>query len=377
MGGHIEQVSKGRWKVVVEAGRDPSTGKRKRIVRYVEGRKSDAEDLLAELTVEAKRGTYIEPNKITFGQWIDEWLETYKKIEVSITSFDRYRSLVENHIKPALGAIYLQQLRTEHIQRLYQELIEKGYSSRTIRLLHSVLHSSLEQAVKNKLISFNPSMGVSLPKLPKYKARVLTVEEQQKLMESLKGERLKAAFLVLLFTGIRRGELLALKWSDINFKNKTITINKNLIRTRGQSKNKLMIKSTKTEDIRILPMSNIVWEALKEHQEKMQIEGNYGTDKPVFCTRNGNYILPDKLNEKYKRILEKAGLEPNENLHALRHSFATRLLESGVNIKVVQELLGHAQISTTADIYSHVLPEIKREAIKKLEEYFGHQNGTT
>lgn len=376
MGGHIEQVSKGRWKVVVEAGRDPSTGKRKRIVRYVEGRKSDAEDLLAELTVEAKRGTYIEPNKITLGEWIDEWLETYKKIEVSVTSFDRYRSLAENHIKPALGAIYLQQLRTEHIQKLYKELKEKGYSSSTIRLLHTVLHSSLERAVKNKLIFFNPSAEVSLPKLQKYKARVLTVEEQQKFIEALEGDRLKAAFLILLFTGIRRGELLALKWEDINFKDKTMTISKNLVRSRGQGKNKLIIKSTKTENIRIIPLSDIVLEALKEHQEKMQAEGKYGTDKPVFCTRNGNYIFPDRLNEKYERILKKAGLEPDENIHALRHTFATRALQAGVNLKIIQKLLGHARLSTTADRYSHVFLEMEREAIQKMEEYYGHQNGT-
>lgn len=376
MGGHIEEIRKGYYKVVVEAGRDPETGKRKRIVKYVKGRKNEAEELLAELIVETKKGMYTVPNKITVEEWINRWLETYKKIEVSVTTWAKYYATFNSYIKPALGTIQLQQLRSEHIQQLYQKLVDYGYSYSTVYMVHVVLNGALKQALKNKLIYFNPMEGVTLPKKPKHRAKVLTFEEQQKFMKVLKGERLGPAFLVLLFTGIRRGELLALTWQDIDFDKKIITVNKSVVVVSNTGKIELIIKSTKTGDIRFIPMSDTVFKALKEHQERMILEGNYGIDKPVFCTRNGNYIYPANLNTKYKELLKLAGITENYNLHVLRHTFATRLLESGVSIKIVQKLLGHVRMSTTADIYSHVLFEVQKDAIQKLEEYIWHQNGT-
>ncbi|HGU6173228.1 TPA: tyrosine-type recombinase/integrase [Escherichia coli] len=368
MSGHIEQIRKGYFRVVVEAGRDPATGKRKRIVRYVEGRKADAEELLAKLQVDYREGSYVEPNKITVGEWIETWLNTYKKMDLRQNTWEIYKINFETHIKSALGAMYLQQLRAEHIQNLYQQKLEEGKSPATIHKIHDIIRGALKQAVKNKLILHNPAEAVVLPKRKQKEIKVLTKEQQEKFLKVLEEDRLGAAFLTLLMTGIRRSELLALTWEDIDFQKKTITITKGLVYTKEKG---LVVEEPKTEKSkRTIPIPNMLLQYLRRHQIKMLEEGNYAKDKPVFCSQNGTYINPRNLNRKYYELCKKAEIE-DVNLHALRHTFATMLLEAGVNLKVVQELLGHTRISTTADIYSHVAPEIKRNAVQKIEKILG------
>jgi integrase len=368
MGGHIEQIKKGYFRVVVEAGRDPATGKRKRIVRYVEGRKSDAEELLIKLQVDYKEGNYVEPSKITVAEWIETWLNTYKKMDLRQNTWEIYKINFETHIKPAFGAMYLQQLRPEHIQEFYQEKLEEGKSPATIHKLHDIIRGSLKQAVKNKVIIYNPAEVVILPKRNKKEISILEKEQRDKFIKILEEDRLGVAFLTLLMTGIRRGELLALTWEDIDFQKKTISITKGLVYSTEKG---LIIRSPKTEKSkRTIPISDTLLQYLRRHQTRMLEEGNYSKNKPIFCTSNGTYIHPRNLNRKYYELRKKAGIE-KVNLHALRHTFATMLLEAGVNLKVVQELLGHTRISTTADIYSHVAPEIKREAVEKLENILG------
>lgn len=366
MSGHIEQIRKGYFRVVVEAGRDPATGKRKRIVRYVEGRKADAEELLAKLQVDYKEGSYVEPNKITVGEWLDTWLNQYKKIDLRPSTWESYEVIIRNHLKPTIGALYLQDLRPEHLQKLYNDKINEGKSSQTVHHIHKVIHSALDQAVKNKLITHNVSEATTLPKIKRREIKVLTIEEQEKFLEVIKEDRLGPAFLTLLSTGIRRGELLALTWQDIDFEKGTVFIRRNMVWTKEGP----VFQEPKTEKSkRVIPLSTTLLEVLKKHRENMFKEGHYGADKAVFCSTTGTYIIPRNFNRKYKELCKKAGI--NVNLHALRHTFATRLLEAGENLKVVQELLGHAKVSTTADIYSHVAPEVKKEAIQKIEKILG------
>jgi integrase len=363
MSGHIEQIRKGYFRVVVEAGRDPATGKRKRIVRYVEGRKADAEELLAKLQVDYKEGNYVEPNKITVGEWLDIWLNQYKKIDLKPSTWESYEVIIRNHLKPAIGALYLQDLRPEHLQKLYNDKVNEGKSAQTIHHIHKVIHSALDQAIKNKLIINNVSEAVTLPKIKRKEIKVLTIEEQEKFLEVIKEDRLGPAFLMLLGTGMRRGELLALTWQDIDFEKGTVFIRRNMVWTKEGP----VFQEPKTEKSkRIIPLPSAVLESLKKHRERMFQEGFYGLDKQVFCSATGTYIIPRNFNRKYQELCKKAGI--SINLHALRHTFATRLLEAGENLKVVQELLGHARVSTTADIYSHVSQDIKKEAVNKIND---------
>lgn len=363
MSGHIRPAGPGRYRVVVEAGRDPATGRRKRIVRMVKGRKSQAEELLAKLISDLSRGDYVEPSRVTFGSWLDTWLNEYKRLDLRPTTWESYEIMARVHLKPALGAVYLKDLRPEHLQKLYNEKLKSGLSPRTVRYIHHVACSALKQAVKNQLILRNPAEATTLPAEKKRQVRALTQDEEKRLLRVLSEDRLGPAFLVLLGTGLRRGELLALQWRDVDFEAKTLRISKGLVRT-GDG---LKIQDAKTEKSnRIVPLAPALVEVLKEHRKKMFEEGNYGLDRPVFCTRNGTHIVPRNLNRKFDQILRRAGIE-DVTLHSLRHTFATRLLELGENLKVVQELLGHARIAVTADTYSHVSQDLKRQAVEKID----------
>jgi len=263
----------------------------------------------------------------------------------------------------------LQDLRTEHLQKLYNDKIKAGYSAQTVHHIHKVIHSALDKAVETRKIAHNVSDAVTLPQIKRREIQTLTQEEQEKFLAVLGEHRLGPAFLTLLGTGMRRGELLALQWQDVDLKKGLIHIRRGVTYTKGQ----FVFQEPKTEKSRrIVPLPEVVLEALLQHQYKMIAEGNFGPNKPVFCTQNGNYIIPRNFNRTFYSLCKKAGI--NKNLHALRHTFATRLLEQGENLKVVQEILGHAKISTTADIYSHVTQEIKKRAAMKIDEIL--RNGT-
>ncbi|MGB9866751.1 MAG: tyrosine-type recombinase/integrase [Bacillota bacterium] len=363
MKGHVEPAGKGKWRVVIEVGRDPSSGKRKRIVRRVEGRKADAEELLTQLLTELKQGTYVEPNKITVAEWLNTWLHEYKRLELRPTTWESYEVIIRNHLVPAVGALLLQDLRPEHLQKLYNEKADAGLSAQTIHHIHKVIHGALKQAVKNKLVRHNVSEAVTLPRIKRREIKTLTPEEQARFLEVLVADRLGPAFLLLLGTGMRRGELLGLRWQDVDLDEGTVCIRRELVWTKEGP----VLQEPKTEKShRLVPLPVPVWEALRRHKARMEAEGNYGPSAFVFCTSNGNYIIPRNFNRKFYELCRKAGIE-GVNLHALRHTFATRLLEQGENIKVVQELLGHSKISTTADIYSHVVMEVKRQAVSRLD----------
>ena len=362
MSGHIKKLGKGKYQVVVEAGRDPATGKRKRIKRTIKGREQDAELLLAKLQVDYKEGNYVEPNKITIAEWMNKWLHLYKKNSLRPTTWESYEVIIRNHINPSIGALYLQDLTSEHLQKLYNAKIEEGLSSQTIHHIHKVIHGALKQAKKDHLIKRNVSEDVELPKIKRRKIRTLTDDEQERFLNVLKEDRLGPAFLTLLGTGMRRGELLALHWEDVDLKNGTVFIQHDLVYTKEKG---LIRQETKTDKSkRFIPLPEIVIEALKKHRENMLAEGHYGADKPVFCSTTGTYILPRNFNRKYSELCKKANV--SVNLHALRHTFATRLLEAGENLKTVQEFLGHAKVSTTADIYSDVTEKMKANAISKI-----------
>lgn len=367
MKGHIESTGKGKWRVVVEANRDSATGKRKRIIRRVRGRKTDAEELLTQLLTELKQGTYVELSKITVAEWLNIWLHEYKRQNLRPTTWESYEVIIRNHLVPAIGALPLQTLRPEHLQRLYNKKTEAGLSAQTVHHIHKVIHGALKQAVKNKLIQHNPSEAATLPRIKQREIRTLTPEEQAKFLEVLGDDRLGTAFFVLLGTGMRRGELLGLQWENVDLNESIIFVRRELVWT----KNGPVFQEPKTEkSYRVVPLPVPVWEALKQHKEKIEAEGNYRPSAPAFCTINGNYIIPRNFNRKFYELCRKAGIK-GVNLHALRHTFATRLLEQGVNIKVVQELLGHSKISTTADIYSHVVMGVKRQAVSRLDNLLG------
>ncbi|MBC7293603.1 MAG: site-specific integrase [Thermoleophilia bacterium] len=216
------------------------------------------------------------------------------------------------------------------------------------------------------MIVRNVSEATQLPKQTKKEARFLTAEEECKFLSILGRDRLGPTILTLLWTGLRRGELLGLTWRDVDLENNTLRVRENLVRTRSGLKRQ---KPKSETSQRVVPLPRLVAEILRRHKERMEQEGNYRPDGPVFCTSKGTEIHPRNLNRKFEQLRKRAGLE-GVSPHILRHTFATRLLELGQDLKVVQELLGHSQISVTADTYAHVTNRLKRQAADKLDEYF-------
>ena len=334
-------------------------------------------------------GTFVEPSKIIFSSWLDTWLFEYKKLSVRPSTFESYEYLTRVHIKPALGHFYLKDLRSDHLQKLYNEKFKTGkidgtggLSSRTVRYIHNIICEALSCAVKNNLIVSNVAETdiITLPRKEKRDIRILTADEQKAFLKALDGERLRAAFMLALGSGIRQGELLALRWQDTDLKNGLININRTVKRVKtfddiDKNKTKIIFQEPKTKSSkRSIPLpANVIYE-IKEHrkrqlEEKLLAGEVYYDNDLVFCNELGKITEPATFTRIFKRILKKAGL-PDMNVHALRHTYATRLLEANEHPKVVQELLGHSDISMTLNTYSHVMPELKKAAADKINFLF-------
>lgn len=380
--GSIFKRKDGRWCGFITVGYDEKGNQKKKFF-YGKTRQEVADKIRKALN-EIEQGFLVDSSDITVAKWFETWLWQYKKQTLKESTFSDYEGIIRNHINPTLGRIKLKDLRPEHLQTLYNEKFESGLSLSKIKHIHTVIHSALKQAVKNGIIPRNVSEATNLPCKDKTKKeiRVLTPEEQQKFLETIENERLKPLFILALTTGMRLGELLALRWENIDFENRIIVVANSLrrIKTFNNERNKtvLAITDVKSEKShRIIPLPEAAYYELLEHrkrqeEEKKQAGSAYRDMGFVFATRVGTPIDPRNFERTFYRIIKKAGLDIN--FHALRHTFATRLLEANTHPKVVQELLGHKDITTTMNIYSHVLFEIKKEAIDKMNSIVIRKN---
>ncbi|MDK2881930.1 MAG: hypothetical protein PWP58_266 [Bacillota bacterium] len=369
--GSVWQRKNGTWAGLLTVGRD-ETGKLRRI--SFSG-KSQREVLqkIAQARAEMRQGIFVEPSKLTVGEWLETWLREYKRPALRQEVYENYEMIIRVHLKPTLGGVLLQALRPEMVQHLYNEKAASGLSPATVRKIHQVLHGALKQAVRNQLVARNVSEATTLPKLRQTReVRALTLEEQERFLKALEGNRLATAFKVLLGTGLRRGELLALTWRDVDLANATLTVRQSLVRVKG----KLLLQEPKTKTSRrTIPLPDDLVAELKAHkarqnQERLKAGPAYEDNNLVFANELGQPLDPRSFNRWFYEIRNKAGLPKDVNLHALRHTYATRLLERGVSLKVIQRLMGHSKFDVTADIYSHVAPELERQAVAILDDLF-------
>lgn len=368
----------GRWQGSITIGRDD----RGRLIRkyfYGKTRKETSEKLNRAIE-ELRDNRFInKSDNPTVEQWCHEWLWSYKRNSVKQKTFDQYETILRTHIIPDLGDIRLADLKTMHIQRIINKMHDSGLSHRTIEVMKIVMHAALKQAQRNKLVSENVCENVVLPRKQPKHIRVLNEDEQTKLIAALKDNYIGRGLLFALYTGMRRGEVLALKWSDYDKNEKTISITKalNRVRTYNKDGNKTMLTVTtpKTDtSIRTVPLIDKAVELLAEHKRKqeryMELVGDYYTDNDlIFSSSRGDYLDPGNFNRKLNKTVKKIGI-PRISPHVLRHSFATRGLEAEVSLKAMQELLGHSSITVTGDIYTHILKEQKRKEISKLNDVF-------
>lgn len=340
---------------------------------YGKTRQEVAEKLNKALN-DVKQGTFVEPTKLTVGQWLDTWLNEYAKPRIRPTTWDSYEMNVRCHIKPAIGGIPLKQLLPSHLQKLYNDKLAGGradgtggLSPRSVRYLHAILHEALKQAVREQLIARNPADVVAPPRQQKKEIKPLTTEQVQHLLATMKEDRLYSAFLLELGTGLRRGELLGLRWQDVDLDKGIIRVQQSLVRT----KKGVLFQAPKTErSRRSIPLpENVVrelkrWKA-RQNQERLALGEAYQDNGLVFCREDGRWLEPTYFSKCFDKLLEKAGL-PHVRFHDLRHTHATQLLQLGVHVKVVQERLGHSTVTMTLDTYSHVLPGLQEDAAAKL-----------
>lgn len=374
--GSIRQRKDGTWEARYTVGRNPGTGKQ--VQRSVYGKtQAEVRKRLQQISVSLDEGDYISPSKMTVGQWLDTWYSTYLP-DVKPFTVASYRVQINNHLKPEIGAVKLSALNAPQIQALYNKLLRskenpKGLSPKSIKNVHGVLHSALKQAQRLGYIRSNPADAIILPRIEKHEVSFLHDEDIPLLLETIKGHRYENIYRVDIFTGMREGEILGLRWDDINFKTGTITIRQQLQREKKKG-GVYYLASLKNDRIRKIKPSAYVMEIL-QHERQKQRENRLRAGAAwenewnlVFTDELGNHFCGGTVYNNLRRITAGMGL-PNTRFHDLRHSFAVLSLQNGDSVRTVQAALGHATASFTLDCYGHVSEQMMQESADRMQRY--------
>lgn len=362
------------WVAELYLGKD-ETGKKQTWKCYAKTQKRAAE-LLEKKKAELRNGFPVEPSKQTVGQFLDVWMKDVVKGSVRPSTYQNYVYILR-HAEP-LRNIPLVRLNPQAVQRLYRKMHEEGLG-RTIKVLHAVLHKAMDQAVKWGMVPRNIFDAVDTPRVTTKEFRALTPEEAQKFLDAALEDRLYALYVLAVTCGLRFGELLGLRWEDVDLSTRTLTVRNQLQWVPGAGKDgkaePQLVPPKTARSRRTIPLPDIAVFALKRHKTEQGKErlraGDVWQDWGlVFTTEIGTPLDPSNVrNRSFWPLLEKAGLS-RVRFHDLRHTCATLLLAQGVHPKLVQELLGHNQISVTLDTYSHVIPAMMRETADRMDSLF-------
>lgn len=375
--GTIRQRKDGLYEVRITSRPDPSTGRKKRVSRYAKTRE-EALRIRSELQLQYGSGAAV-PTSLTLGEWLPHWLELYARPSVRHSTYVSYEGYVRKHLVPALGALPLDKLIPADLQRLYlQKLQQDHLSPKTIANLHACLHRALQQAVKEQLILSNPCDAVDLPRKDAAEISVLTREQQAQLMQESYRHRYGVFIRLALSTGMRIGEIVGLRWSDVDLNNRILFVRSTLNRlptVDGESKTQLFVGTPKTKNgRRSIPLFDAIildfWDWRKVQEADAQLARcAYENTGYVVTNEFGRPIEPRTFRDHYIRILKAAGL-PHLTFHALRHTFATRAIEQGMDVKALSKILGHASVGFTLDTYAHLLDDHKRESMLLMQELY-------
>lgn len=322
-----------------------------------------------------------EGTKWTLQLWLAYFLKNYKQNEIKETTFDSYMGIYRAHIlNTDIGKCKLSELKSDDLQMVYNDMTKDGYNAKTVRHVFILINMALKKAVKLRYIDENANDFVTLPKKKRFEGKALTAEEARIIFENAKEEKLYPIVALTLCTGMRKGEVMALKWENINFRDRELHVEGNLCRVResnagGRSKYVDKVLEPKSaKSIRTIPLTEKAMEALliqKQRQDeiKEKYKGVYDDQGFVFTEVDGSLLRQKGFMEEYHAFLKKYGIS-DIRFHDLRHTFATLLFEEGESAKVIQELLGHSTITITMDIYTHVSQKGKKAAVSKLDNLF-------
>ncbi len=365
--GNIRKRKDGRWEGRYTAGFDPVTGKQ--VFKNVLGKtQAEVKEKLKKALEENQKVDFTRTGKYTVSQWMEEWFENVCKIKVRPSSHQTYRGYIDHHIAPYIGKIPIEKLSTMDLQKLCKKLMDKGrveriesekqpkgLSAKTVRNIIQVISSAMDFAVAQRIISINPCDAVALPKVEKKEMQTIPAEQLQAFLAEAKATGVYEMYYIELATGLRRGELLGLKWQDIDWENGIITVRRQIARINGEITEAPLKTKNSYRTVTISPQAV---EVLKQQKEKTNSEY-------VFPSPTGGPISPDSVNNMLKRVLARAGI-PKVRFHDLRHTFATVALQNGVDIKTVSGMLGHFSAGFTLDTYAHVTTAAQREAAETM-----------
>jgi len=341
--------------------------------RYVSGKtKEEACRNLRKARGDADRGLIFDADSLKVEEYLDRWLSDSVSDTVKATTFERYEQITRLHLKLTLGRVKLKALTPAHVRSLYREKLEAGSSTRTVRYIHTTLHKALKQAVMDGLIPRNATEAVKPPQPTREGMHPLTPEQAKLLLQVAheSGDRLEALYVLAIHAGLRQGELLGLKWDDVDLEDGSLQVR----RTLTISKNGPLFTSPKTASSRrSVKLTSKAKVALKHHLERQlgeidRVGSLWNENGLIFASEMGEPLNRHNLTRRsFKPLLKRAGL-PQIRFHDLRHTCATLLLTRNVNPKIVSEMLGHSSIAITLDTYSHVLPNMRDQAAAAMEE---------
>lgn len=358
--GSINKRKNGLWAAQI-------TVQSRRISKYFKSQ-SECREWLRKMRTQIDNGLTFSGAQISVSVFLNEWL-VLSETSVRPKTIDQYRKIVRLHINPDLGLIKMKDLNPRQIQALYSKKLEGGLSPRTVVLIHAVLRRALSHALRLGMIGSNPALAVIRPKFKRKEMKTLSDSQVRILLSFAEGGRFEVLFWLAVTTGLRQGELLGLKWSDVDWTGRRLGIQRQLQRLRGG----LVFSEPKSAaGRRVIALGVTTVEKLRKHQdiqfvESQMVGSSWKENDMIFPSSTGTPMDPSNLYHNFKRLLIKAEL-PDVRFHDLRHTAATLMLQQGIHPKVVQERLGHSDISLTLNTYSHVLPGMQDEAAGKLDE---------
>ena len=369
--GTIKSRSPGSYRIRYSLGRDPVSGKRKFGTATVRGTRKQAEKELVRLIRSVDTGEHVDPSRMTVAQWLDLWL---RALEISPKAQERYGEIVRTYLIPALGAVQITKLTPVQIQDAYANLRRKDgmpLAPSTRRYIQVILKSALGRAVEQQLLARNPADAQRAPRLERKEISTLSVEQSLQLLKALRHLHVYWPVLLALTTGMRRGEILALRWRNVDLDRGTLRV----VQSLEQTKDAIRFKDCKTGRNRAITLPAFVVEELRrlkaEQAETLLSLGvRQSGDTLVCCRQDGEPKQPRSLTHEFEVVIGRIRDVPKVRFHDLRHSHATQLLADGVHPKIAQERLGHSTITTTMDLYSHVTETMQSDAATRLDLAF-------
>jgi integrase len=363
----------GSLRLKVSLGKNPQTGKYESYHETFHGNRTEAQKRLRQILAELDNGIFTKPGKTTMTDYLDTWLHDYCKPSLSPRTVELYSYICRVHVIPTIGKITLTELKPQHLQNLYSGKLSSGLSPRTVQLCHVAIHKALKNAVRINLLSRNVADAAQKPKIQRPEMHPMTENDLNRFLDTAKQGNYYALFYTYLFTGMRRGELLAVRWCDVDLLGMQISVSRTTQYLNGV-KNHITFKEPKSQKSRRLialsPSNAMVLEEHRKQQEKMRESLQLppmAEDDLVFSHWDGRPLLPPSITHAWIKLVRKCGLN-GIRLHDARHTHATIMLKQGVHPKIVQERLGHSTISTTLDTYSHVAPGLQQAAAMAFDD---------